>query len=169
MYANKPMQGQPLRRPPPAYSGGFPSGRHSIRKKGPHYLLEKFVSLGIEVESVRDEKFGAGLSIRAENHGICLDVFEMRSLPDKLLDHRVELFFFVRLLPPGDAGTERDVGDVGFGQLRMDNRHEFLEILENLPGGFARSKIVTPCAEEDHPGFVRKNDPVGEVRGIRDL
>ena len=85
-----------------------------FREKWPHTLHQQFIALGIEVQFVRHEQFRTRLAVHAERKVIRLDVFQVRSLVDKIRDETVHFTFMRTLFPARDGRAPRDENNFRF-------------------------------------------------------
>jgi hypothetical protein len=74
-----------------------------FRQKRPHALLQQLITLRIEVQLVVAKKLCARFAIRPKRQGVSLDVLQALVFADVILDQLIDLFFFIRLSPAGNA------------------------------------------------------------------
>jgi hypothetical protein len=121
------------------------------------------------VQLVFDEQLGAGLPVGVQSRVVGFDVAQARRTRHVLRHQRVQPLGGITLVPPGDAGRERYEDDYRLRQRPVNLRHERLEIRKDLLRRLAVVEVVPARAQEDRAWPIRQDDPIGEMRGIRNL
>jgi hypothetical protein len=127
------------------------------------------VTGGTEVELVADVKFRAQLAGGSEEGVESIGIMKVGMSGGMFADAFVERALLVDEIRAAGAGLDREIKDVGVGEIALNATDEISPIGEDLVNGFAGSEIVVTFVKKNEGGIIGRDDAVVKEEDVAGL
>jgi len=112
------------------------------------------ISFAVEMESVVDEVLRIGKPGGIEEDGEGVEIGPLGIGIDDLMDLVIGLALGFEVFQPAGTALDGEIGATGVGKPFADAAPEFVEVGEDLFGGFAGGDVVVAFVDDDDGGIV---------------